>query len=64
MQHIRGNLFRGFQAAAIRRIAAQLLVALRTLAAESIVHCDLKPENILLNAPHQLAVTVCPSASQ
>lgn len=59
LQHIRGNLFRGFEAAAIRRIAGQLLVALRTLAAESIVHCDLKPENILLNAPNQLAVTVC-----
>ena len=58
LQHIRGNLFRGFEVAVIRRIAGQLLVALRTLAAEHIVHCDLKPENILLNAPNQLAVTV------
>ena len=64
LQHIRGNLFRGFEVAAIQRIAGQLLVALRTLAAESIVHCDLKPENILLNAPNQLAVTVRPTGAQ
>ena len=62
LQHIRGNLFRGFEAAAIRRIAAQLLVALRQLSIENIVHCDMKPENILLNATNQLAVTVCTPA--
>ena len=64
LQYIRGNLFRGFEAAAIRCIGAQLLAALRTLAAENIVHCDLKPENIVLDAPNQLAVTVSTASTR
>ena len=57
-QYIRSKLFRGVSASVVRRIAAQVLVALRALAAQHIVHCDLKPENILLNTSNSLGVTV------
>jgi serine/threonine protein kinase len=32
----------------IRRVGVQMLVALRLLRKEGIIHCDLKPENVLL----------------
>ena len=61
LQYIRSKLFRGVVVNVVRRIAAQVLVALRALAAQRIVHCDLKPENILLNSANSLGVTVsCP----
>ena len=58
LQYIRSKLFRGVAVSIVRRIASQVLVALRALAAQHIVHCDLKPENILLNSANSLGVTV------
>jgi len=58
LQYIRSKLFRGVAVSIVRRIASQVLVALRALAAQHIVHCDLKPENILLNSTTSLGVTV------
>ena len=58
VQYVRSKLFRGLELSIIRRIAAQVLVALRALALHDIVHCDLKPENILFNSADSLSVTV------
>ena len=51
-------MFRGLELSVIRKIATQVLVALRSLALHNIVHCDLKPENILFNSANSLSVTV------
>jgi len=59
LQYIKSKLFRGVALSIVRRIASQVLVALRALAVQHIVHCDLKPENILLNSAKSLGVTVC-----
>lgn len=52
------NKFQGFPLALIRKIAVQLLAALRFLRRLQVVHCDLKPENILLERPGHSAVRV------
>ena len=50
------NGFQGLSMTLLKRLAGQILVALQTLAACSVVHCDLKPENILLRHPKKASV--------
>ncbi|KAL3143162.1 hypothetical protein ABBQ38_002022 [Trebouxia sp. C0009 RCD-2024] len=46
--YIKANNFRGSSLRLIRKFAYQVLVCLRFLRAQKVLHCDLKPENILL----------------
>ncbi|KAK9837440.1 hypothetical protein WJX81_002465 [Elliptochloris bilobata] len=55
---IKGNGFRGFGLATIKRFAVQLLGALLYMAQQRVVHCDLKPENILLVEPNKARIKV------
>ncbi|XP_071855014.1 dual specificity tyrosine-phosphorylation-regulated kinase 4-like isoform X2 [Apostichopus japonicus] len=55
---IKKNNFQGFSVALIRRFAYLLLVSLRMMQREKIIHCDLKPENILLKQKGQSAIKV------
>jgi dual specificity tyrosine-phosphorylation-regulated kinase 2/3/4 len=43
------------------RFAIQLLVCLRFLRKQRIIHCDLKPENILLKQPNKSGIKVRPN---
>ena len=45
---LKGNQFRGFPTAVVRKYVMQILSGCKALAQEKIVHCDLKPENILI----------------
>ena len=47
-EYIKINNFQGFSLSIIRRIALQVLQALKFQHQHNIIHCDLKPENILL----------------
>ena len=47
------NKFAGMQLGLIRHFAQQLLVSLRFLRTNHIMHCDIKPENILLCSPNK-----------
>jgi hypothetical protein len=55
-EFIKNNGFKGVSLALIRRFAIQLLVSLKFLRRERIVHCDLKPENVLLKAPNKATI--------
>ena len=57
-EFIRSNNFQGLSLSLIRRFASQLLVALKFLKKERVIHCDLKPENILLKQPSKSAIKV------
>ena len=57
-EFIRSNNFQGLSLSLIRRFASQLLVALRFLKSQRVIHCDLKPENILLKQPSKSAIKV------
>ena len=45
---IKANNFKGINTNLIRKVATQILVSLKFLNKQNIIHCDLKPENILL----------------
>lgn len=47
---IKESGFNGLHMDVIRKIAIQVLHALKDLKANDIIHCDLKPENILLKS--------------
>lgn len=49
-EFIKKNNFRGFSLSFIKKIAVQLLLSLRLLSQEKIIHCDLKPENVLMKS--------------
>ncbi|QDZ20487.1 dual-specificity tyrosine-phosphorylation-regulated kinase [Chloropicon primus] len=57
-EFIRSNNFQGLSLSLIRRFASQILVALKFLKKERVIHCDLKPENILLKQPSKSAIKV------
>lgn len=52
------NHFRGISEGLIRRLAAQILLALRFLRREQVIHCDLKPENILLKEADRSSIKI------
>lgn len=52
------NNFEGVSLALTRRFAMQILVSLKFLRQQRIVHCDLKPENILLKELNRSAIKV------
>lgn len=55
-EFIKNNNFQGLSLGLIRRFAQQLLVSLRFLRRQRVIHCDLKPENILLRAPNKSGI--------
>ena len=57
-EFIKNNNFQGVSLGLIRRFAIQLLMALRFLKKERIIHCDVKPENILLKNPTKSGIKV------
>jgi len=57
-EFLKNNNFQGLSLGLIRRFAQQLLVSLRFLRKEKVIHCDLKPENILLKGPNKSSIKV------
>lgn len=57
-QLLKFNRFRGLSEGLIRRLAAQVLLALRFLRREEVIHCDLKPENILLKEADRSSIKI------
>jgi serine/threonine protein kinase len=57
-EFIKNNNFQGLSLGLIRRFAIQMLVCLRFLRKQRIIHCDLKPENILLKQPNKSGIKV------
>eukprot|EP00210_Caulerpa_lentillifera_P002594 g2486.t2 len=54
----RQNNYEGVSLALTRRFAMQILISLKFLKEQAIVHCDLKPENILLKQADRSAIKV------
>eukprot|EP00002_Diphylleia_rotans_P029145 TRINITY_DN5918_c0_g1_i8.p1 TRINITY_DN5918_c0_g1~~TRINITY_DN5918_c0_g1_i8.p1 ORF type:complete len:488 (+),score=84.16 TRINITY_DN5918_c0_g1_i8:127-1590(+) len=57
-EFIKNNNFQGFSMGLIRRFATQILINLKFLYKNKMIHCDLKPENILLRNPQKSAIKV------
>mmetsp|Transcript_64791 Transcript_64791/g.204581 ORF Transcript_64791/g.204581 Transcript_64791/m.204581 type:complete len:715 (-) Transcript_64791:69-2213(-) len=57
-EFIKNNNFQGLSLGLIRRFASQLLVSLKFLRKQRVIHCDLKPENILLKQPSKSGIKV------
>jgi dual specificity tyrosine-phosphorylation-regulated kinase 2/3/4 len=55
---LKSNEFAGLSLNLVRRFAIQLIIALRYVKANHIIHCDLKPENILLKQANKSGVKV------
>ena len=55
---LKSNDFTGLSLNLIRRFAIQLIIALRYMKANHIIHCDLKPENILLKQANKSGIKV------
>lgn len=57
-EFIKMNKFKGLSLSLIRRIAIQVLYALKFMRKYKIIHCDLKPENILLRYANKSGIRV------
>lgn len=55
---LRNGGFKGLSLNLIRRIAIQLIVTMRYVKANRVIHCDLKPENVLLKQANKSGVKV------
>jgi dual specificity tyrosine-phosphorylation-regulated kinase 2/3/4 len=53
---LKNNRFQGAQKGFIRRVAMQVLVALKLSHSLGIVHCDLKPENVVLRRENKSGI--------
>ena len=57
-EFIKNNNFQGVSLRLVRGFAVQILMSLRFMRQERIIHCDLKPENILLKQPNKSGIKV------
>ncbi|PRP83922.1 hypothetical protein PROFUN_08859 [Planoprotostelium fungivorum] len=57
-EFLQASQFKGFTIRLIRKFATQILVSLKFMQKNRLIHCDLKPENILLREPTKSAVTI------
>ncbi|GAX78051.1 hypothetical protein CEUSTIGMA_g5493.t1 [Chlamydomonas eustigma] len=55
---LKKNDFMGLSQNLIRRFAHQILVALKFMKSQGVVHCDLKPENVMLRSSNRSMVKV------
>jgi len=55
---LKTNDFAGLSLNLIRRFAIQLIIALRYMKINRVIHCDLKPENILLKQANKSGIKV------
>lgn len=57
-EFLKENNFKGLSTPLIRKVAVQILHALRFLKSIHIIHCDLKLENILLRSPDNSSIKI------
>lgn len=57
-RYLEKNNFEGISLPIVRRIAIQMLRALKTIHSLNLIHCDLKPENVMLVSETKLDVKV------
>ena len=55
-QFLKKNDFRGASMNIIKRIAIQIIIALKHIHSSGFIHCDLKPENILFKAENKSSI--------
>ena len=55
---LKSNNFKGLSLGLIRRLAVQILIALKFTKSLNVIHCDLKPENILLKQANKSGIKV------
>lgn len=55
-QYLKKNDFRGASMNIIKRIAVQIIIALKHIHSYGFIHCDLKPENILFKAENKSSI--------
>jgi dual specificity tyrosine-phosphorylation-regulated kinase 2/3/4 len=57
-QFLKKNEFHGANLNIIKRIAVQIIIALKHIHASGFIHCDLKPENILFKAENKSSIKI------
>jgi dual specificity tyrosine-phosphorylation-regulated kinase 2/3/4 len=55
-QFLRKNDFKGTSMSILKRIAIQIIIALKHIHSIGFIHCDLKPENILFKAENKSSI--------
>ncbi|OMJ91008.1 hypothetical protein SteCoe_6470 [Stentor coeruleus] len=55
-QFLKKNEFRGASMSIIKRIAVQIIIALKHIHNSELIHCDLKPENILFKVENKSSI--------
>lgn len=57
-QFLRKHDLKGIDLSLVKRIATQLLIAIKYIHSKDYIHCDLKPENILLRQENKSSIKV------
>ncbi|CAG9325996.1 unnamed protein product [Blepharisma stoltei] len=57
-QFLRKNSFQGVSMTLLKRIAIQLLIALKHIHSQGLIHCDIKPENVLLKQEGKSSIKI------